>query len=117
MRLLLINLSLLLAATGCVTKSQARREAQAAYIAGQKSILDRLAKGITVLGPVQNPNVPWVAGLTLTQAIATANYLNRSEPKAIILSRQGEKAELDVNALANSSMIPLEPGDVIELQQ
>lgn len=117
MRLFLLSLTLLLAATGCVTKSQARREAQAAFVAGQKSILERHAYGVTVLGPVQNPNVPWVAGLTLTQAIATANYLDRTEPKAIILTRQGESAELDVNALVNGTVIPLEPGDVIELRQ
>jgi len=117
MRLLLVSLSLLLAATGCVTKSQARREAQAAFLAGQKSILEIRAQGITIVGSVQNPNVPWVAGLTLTQAIATANYLGQREPTAIILIRQNESAAMDPNVLANGAEIPLEPGDVIEIRQ
>ena len=32
-------------------------------------IRDRAA-GVTMVGPVQNPQVPWVAGLTLAQAVA-----------------------------------------------
>ena len=117
MKLLLFTLPLLLLVSGCVTKAEAKRQADAAYRAGQQSILERQARGVTVLGPVQNPNVPWVTGLTLAQAIATANYLDRQEPKAIILVRQGESAEVDVNTLGSGAPIPLEPGDVIELRQ
>lgn len=117
MKILLFSLPLLLCLTGCVTKAEARRREQAAYQAGQRSILERQARGVTILGPVQNPNVPWVAGLTLTQAIATANYLDRAEPKLIILVRQGESAEIDMKSLDNGTVVPLEPGDVIELRQ
>jgi len=109
---------------GCTTKSQARAEAQAAaqraYLAGQNDALQKqLAlqqNFVTVLGPVQNSTVPWVAGMTLAQAIATANYLSADEPTQIILTRQGEDATIDPQVLLNGVPIPLEAGDVITLK-
>ncbi|HAO81048.1 MAG TPA: hypothetical protein DCQ92_19175 [Verrucomicrobia subdivision 3 bacterium] len=74
------------------------------------------AAGVTMVGPVQNPQVPWVAGLTLAQAVATANYIGAQEPKRIIITRQGESAALDAKVLFNGTDIPLEIGDVIELR-
>jgi hypothetical protein len=65
---------------------------------------------------VQNSQVPWVAGLTLAQAIATANYLDSHEPGEIIITRQGESAKLDPKVLLRGAQVPLEPGDVIELR-
>jgi hypothetical protein len=113
---------LALAATGCTTRSTARLKAQNAFLAGQNMALQQQAQaaaqaqGITIVGPVQNPNVPWVAGLTLAQAIATANYVGAQEPKAIILTRAGESAALDPTVLFNGPDIPLEIGDVVELR-
>ena len=72
---------------------------------------------VMVVGPVQNPRVPWVAGLTLAQAIATANYLDPHEPGAILIARQGETAQLDPKILGTGAPVPLEPGDVIEIQR
>jgi protein involved in polysaccharide export with SLBB domain len=69
-----------------------------------------------VIGPVQNPNVPWVAGLTLAQAIATADYLEPRAPIQIIITRGGESAAMDAKVLLNGTDIPLEIGDVIELR-
>ena len=111
-------------AAGCTTKSSARAEAQAAaqraYLAGQNDALQKqlaLQQNlVTVLGPVQNSTVPWVAGLTLAQAIATANYLSPDEPTQIILTRQGEDATIDPSVLLNGVPIPLESGDVITLK-
>jgi hypothetical protein len=111
-------------AAGCTTKSAARAEAQAAaqraYLAGQNDALQKQLAAqqnlVTVLGPVQNSIVPWVAGLTLAQAIATANYLSADEPTQIILTRQGEDATIDPQALLNGVPIPLEAGDVITLK-
>jgi len=73
------------------------------------------AKGVTVVGPVKYPNVPWVAGLTLAQAIATAEYIGSVDPKEIIITRQGESATLDAKTLLKGKDMPLEMGDVIEL--
>lgn len=104
---------------GCTTKSTARATAQQAYLAGQNAALWQQpvsqAPGVTVLGPVQNPQVPWVVGLTLAQAVATANYLGAQAPKEIIITRQGESATLGPEVLLNRAPVPLEPGDVVEL--
>ncbi|HTA95838.1 MAG TPA: hypothetical protein VK769_06910, partial [Verrucomicrobiae bacterium] len=72
--------------------------------------------GVTVIGPVQTSQVPWVAGLTLAQAIATANYLDPHEPKQIVITRNGESARVDPNVLLNGTDVPLEAGDVVELR-
>jgi hypothetical protein len=103
---------------GCTSKRAAQQKAQAAYFAGQNAILQKQAQtaGVTVLGPVQNPVVPWVAGLTLTQAIATANYQDSHDPKEIIITRNGESATVDPKVLLEGRDVPLEIGDVIELR-
>jgi len=115
-------LVLALAATGCTTKSQARLREQNAFLAGQNAALRRqqatetAMSGVTVVGAVQNPQVPWVAGLTLAQAVATADYIGADEPKQIILTRQGESATLEAKVLLDGTDVPLEKGDVIELR-
>jgi hypothetical protein len=117
------GISALLIATsfcGCVTKSQARAQAQAAYLAGQNDALAKMAgvgQGITIVGPVEHPNVPWVEGLTLSQAIATANYIGRHNPKAITITRQGEQASVNPKDLLNGHVVPLEPGDTIIIRE
>ncbi len=108
---------------GCTTKSVAQAKAQQAFLAGQNAELRQQqqqqaaqAPGVTVVGSVQNSQVPWVAGLTLAQAVATANYLGAQAPKEIIITRQGESATLGADVLLNGVAVPLEPGDVVELR-
>ena len=105
---------------GCVTKTQAQADARAAYLAGQRDAYAAIAAtqrtSITINGPVQNSSVPWVEGLTLAQAIATANYTASSHPKEIILLRRGESASIDPKDLLNGRDVPLEPGDTITLR-
>jgi hypothetical protein len=119
MRFLAVILLFALATAGCTTRSKSRAAAQNAYLAGQNAALRQQAaahaSGVTIVGPVQNPQVPWVAGLTLAQAVATANYLDPDEPKVIIITRQGESAALDPQDLLNGAAIPLEPGDTVEI--
>lgn len=117
MKWLLVSLILILATTGCVTKAQARREADRAFLAGKNAALAELkSQSVTVNGRVQNPMVPWVAGLTLAQAIATANYLAVENPTSIIITRQGESAAVDPQVLINGTVVPLEPGDLIDIR-
>jgi protein involved in polysaccharide export with SLBB domain len=106
------------AAAGCTTRSKANAEARAAFLVGQNTAMQQQlqVQSVTIIGPVQNPQVPWVAGLTLAQAIATANYLDSHEPRQIIITRQGESARLDPKVLLRGHDVPLEPGDVIEIQ-
>ncbi len=120
MKIFAAILVLALAAGGCTTKSTAQARAQQAFLAGQNAaLLQQQAaqfSGVTIVGPVQNQQVPWVAGLTLAQAIATANYLDSHEPGQIIITRRGESAQLDPKVLLNGVQVPLEPGDVIEFK-
>lgn len=118
MRFFGVILILVGVATGCSTRTR-QLEAQHAMLVQQNAALQRqLAasqKGVTIIGPVENSFVPWVAGLTLAQALATANYLDPDEPKEIIITRQGETAGLDAQALLSGAAVPLEMGDVIEI--
>jgi len=107
---------------GCVSKSEAQSRAKAAYLAGQNDTLRQQqaqvqAPGVTVIGSVQNSDVPWVEGLTLAQAIATANYLGQQDPKEIILTRDGESAKIAPKMLLNGADVPLEPGDTITIHE
>ena len=105
---------------GCATRTTVRSDEQTAFLAGQNAALRqqqaRQFPTVTVTGPVQNSTVPWVAGLTLAQAVATANYLDSHAPKTIIITRQGESARLNGDVLLNGAVVPLEPGDVVELR-
>jgi len=123
MKILLAMVLLALAATGCTTKSQARLKEQNAFLAGQNTVLLQQqaqtaaqTPGVTIVGPVQHPEVPWVTGLTLAQAITTANYVGADAPKQIVITRHGESAAMDAKVLLNGTDIPLEIGDVIELR-
>lgn len=112
-------LVMVVVSTGCMSKSRSRAEAQGAFLAGQNAALrQQLAQynGITVIGAVQNSQVPWVAGLTLAQAIATAHYVGQGEPRAVIITRQGESAVLEASVLFQGAAIPLEVGDIVELR-
>ena len=57
-----------------------------------------------------------MAGLTLAQAIATANYQDSHDPKEIIITRNGQTATINPKNLLDGRDVPLELGDVIELR-
>jgi hypothetical protein len=114
-------------ATGCASESKAKLREKNAFLAGQNSVLlqqqaqtttqtSMQSPGVMVVGAVQNPQVPWIAGLTLAQAIATANFVGQDQPKQIIITRNGESATMDASVLLNGTDIPLEIGDIIELR-
>jgi hypothetical protein len=105
---------------GCVTRSQADAQARAAYLAGQKAALASIAgqgQGVAFVGPVQYSNVPWVEGLTLSQAITTANYTGHRNPKTITITRQGEAISISPRDLLYGHVVPLEPGDTITIRE
>jgi len=118
MRIWFSILLLALLATGCTSHSKARLHAENAFLAGQNAALRQQAakNGVTIVGTVQNPQVPWVVGLTLAQALATANYVGAEPPKAVVITRQGETAVLEAKVLLDGTDIPLEIGDVVELR-
>jgi len=120
MKLFAVILLFALAVGGCTTQSSAKAQAQAAFQAGEIAALRQQQAEqtpvVTIVGPVQNQRVPWVAGLTLAQAIVTANYLDSRAPRQIIITRNGESATIAAKVLLDGTVIPLESGDVIELR-
>jgi hypothetical protein len=107
-------------AAGCVTRSQANAQARAAYLAGQQAALAGIAaqgQGVVIVGPVQHPNVPWVEGLTLAQAIVTADYTGNRNPKIITITRQSEVISVNPRDLLGGHVVLLQPGDKISIQQ
>ena len=122
-----VALSVGVSTGGCASESKAQLREKNAFLAGQNIALQQQqtqaatqsalqSPGVTVVGAVQHPQVPWVTGLTLAQAVATANYVGPNEPSQIIITRNGESASLDASVLLNGAVIPLEIGDVIELR-
>ena len=105
-----------LAAASCVSKSEADAQARAAYIAGQRAAYQSMGGAmadVVVLGNVQKHEVPWVEGLTLAQALATANYLGTHDPEDILLKRNSVETEISPKDLLNGNDVELKAGDQI----
>lgn len=120
MRLFVVVLLFALLAAGCASSSERRLKMQIVALARENAALKaRLvaqSQGVMIEGPVANPFVPWVVGLTLTQAIATANYLDPKPPREITIIRNGESAKLDASVLLNGTPVPLQPGDQVQIE-
>lgn len=114
----LFLLFILVPLAGCVSKATADAQAKAAFVAGEKAAYQNMQSSqtaIIVLGEVQKHQIPWVAGLTLAQAIATAGYNGAHDPTDIILKRNSVQTEVDPKQLLNGKDVPLQPGDVVSI--
>ncbi len=121
-----IFLALIVPLAGCVTKSQADARARLAFLEGQNQALMRMqlnapapqsfGPGVTFTGPVQNPAVPWRIGLTLAQAVVSAQYTGTTDPSAIVIHRNGEDIPVNPKGLLNGEDFALQLGDVIEIK-
>src|SRR6188508_2420750 len=106
--------------TGCVTKAKARQDAQAAFIAGQQEATRRAqtagqGPSVTINGPVNTPVLPWTEDLTLAKAIVQAEYTAPGEPAEVLLVRSGRAFRLELQQLFSGHDVPLQPGDIIQL--
>jgi hypothetical protein len=115
------TLALALVAAGCVTKSKAKADAQAAYIAGQQQAMMRMSQPqtpvVTFIGPVRNPMVQWSEGLTLANAIVAAGYQAPKDPAQIMIVRKGQAIPVDPKKLLDGEDIPLVAGDLVQIGQ
>lgn len=104
--------------TGCVTRTKANADVQAAYQAGQQEAFRRMqqARGpsVTVAGPVRIPFVTWEQGLTLARTLVDADYYG-PEPREIVIIRNGEEIKVDVSALLGGQDVPLQAGDTVKI--
>ena len=113
---------LVLFSTGCVSKTKAKAEARAAFMAGQQqAMMARMPQPtgniVTIVGPVKTPQVPWTQNLTLAKAIVTAGYESASDPKQIMIVRNGQAVPVDPYTLLEGEDVPLLPGDMVVFQQ
>ena len=108
-----------LSMAGCVTKSKAQAMARQAYLDGQRSAFAsmKVQQNVAVLGDVDHHQVPWVDGLTLAQAIATAHYNGLHDPKVILINRRGEIGHINPRDLLHGRDIPLDPGDIVTVSE
>jgi hypothetical protein len=120
MRQLFLWCSLLaLLEAGCVTKSKANAQAQAAYLAGQRDGMMMAAKGTSVFvtGNVQNQIIPWTPEMTLSKAIVAAEYRGAKDPGEIIVQRKDQQPlHIRAQQLLRGEDMPLQAGDQIEIR-
>jgi protein involved in polysaccharide export with SLBB domain len=113
--ILLVTLTLV----GCVTRTKARADAQAAFIAGQQQAMAGIQRtqgaSVTIIGPVRNPIVPWTEDMTLAKAILAADYTGPTDPNDIVIMRNGRAIKVDPNQLLNGEDVPLQTGDVVQI--
>jgi hypothetical protein len=66
-------------------------------------------------GLVRQTRVPWVEGLTLSQALAAAQYTGALDPSVILVIRQGQVYRIDPKRLLRGEDDPeLLPGDQVD---
>src|SRR5258706_13185932 len=96
---LCLSLLVVLAFSGCTTRSKAKAQAQAAFAAGQQQALAQMRDAqrmiIRVIGNVRNPEVAWTEGLTLAQAIVAAGCYEQRDPREVVVIRRGERIPID----------------------
>jgi hypothetical protein len=106
--------------SGCVTKAQAKADARSAFLAGQQQALQqaqtKAGPNVTVIGPVKYTVVPWTSELTVAGAIIAADYFASSDPREIIILRNGQQISVDPKRLLNGEDQPLQSGDVLQLK-
>ena len=115
-------LGVALGVSACTSASKARRDAQAAFEAGQRQAQQaQQAQQNPVVyfrGLVRKPMVPWTEDLTLAKALLQAEYTGLWDPHLLLLTRQGETYRVDPKRLLSGQEDPpLKPGDLIEVQR
>ena len=120
MNQVLCCLLLALVATGCVTKSGARREAQKTLFESQQRATMEQQQSEPVVwfrGDIRNPRVPWREELTLAEALTSAQYTWNWDPRTLTVTRKGEVFAINVKRLLRGQDNPvLEPGDIIDVR-
>lgn len=115
----LIAFVLLALLAGCVSKSNARLQVSSAYFAGRAQGLQQAQPAnpavIRFVGPVRNSTIPWTEGMTLAEAIVTAEYISSSNPKSIFVTRNGGRIFVDPRQLLRGNDFIVQAGDVVEI--
>ncbi len=108
--------------SGCVSQATARAQAQAAFLAGQRQAAVERGPGqaqgpfVTIYGSVRQQEIPWQPGLTLAKALVASGYYG-PEPRGIFVVRNGQAKRVDPEVLLRGSDVPLQPGDIVQVDQ
>ena len=107
--------------SGCVSKSTAKAQSQAAFAAGQQQGMMNAMQmnrgpNISVVGPVQNGQINWNDGLTLSQVLVSAGYQGRRDPAEIVVLRKGQAISINVKDLLAGQDFPMEQGDLVQIR-
>jgi len=60
--------------------------------------------------------MPWNEDLTLAKAVVAADYYLRVDPREIVIVRAGKPIPVDVKQLLAGEDVPLEAGDVVQIE-
>jgi hypothetical protein len=111
---------------GCVSKATADARAREAFLAGQRQAMQQSltqqaqtqihGPTVTFVGPVKHSLLPWTIDLTLAKAFIAAEYYPPTEPRAIVIVREGREIPVDVKKLLAGQDLPLQAQDVIEVR-
>ena len=112
-------LGVALGVSACTSASKARRDAQAAFEAGQRQAQQAQQNPVVYFrGPLRKLTVPWTEDLTLAKALLQAEYTGLWDPHRITLTRQGETYRIDPKRLLSGQDDRLlKPDDLIEVQR
>jgi hypothetical protein len=120
MKFLVWPLLLTMLVSGCVSKSTAKAQAQAAYLAGQRDGMMMAASqgpSVWVIGNVKTSAVPWTEDLTLSKALLAADYRGARDPSDIIVQSKGQETlHIRPQQLFHGEDMPLHAGDRIEIR-
>jgi len=120
-----LGLALLVGLAGCTTKAKSRAEAQKSFIQGQQQAITAQQQfqaaqqpAVWFRGLIRHPRVPWTEDLTLSRALAAAEYTGALDPTVILVIRQGQTYKVDPKRMLRGLDDPvLEPGDIVEPRQ
>ena len=113
-------LLLAVAVTGCASKPKSQRAQEKAFMDGQQRMLieqEQKEPAVWFRGDVRRQRVPWTEGLTLAEALASAQYVGSWDPHLITVTRAGELYSVNPKRLIRGQDNPvLEPGDIVEVR-
>ncbi len=107
---------------GCTSNSNANRQRQQAFLAGQQQALTQQQQAqagmVTVRGEVRHQSIPWTEELTLAGAILASDYKGFMAPRQIFVIRRGQAYPINLDQFLRGVDDPaLEPGDVVDLRR
>jgi hypothetical protein len=112
---------LVMGLAGCASRPTVKQQREQAFEEGRQKALQEQTKDqapvVLFRGDVRNTRVPWREGLTLAEALVTAQYTWTWDPRLVTVTRQGETHSINPKRLMRGQDNPeLEPGDLVEVR-